>query len=127
MPHRAFLPFPDCRRILIVGGGGFGREVRCWVRDAWPAEDALFAGFLDGDPSRAGVAGPVLGDPDTYQPMPGDGLLLGVGIPGVRRRLAEMLSARGGAIPHARSPDRRRGAVGGGGRGNDRLSTWSGQ
>jgi sugar O-acyltransferase (sialic acid O-acetyltransferase NeuD family) len=96
LPHRAFPLFPDCRRILIVGGGGFGREVRCWVRDAWPAEDALFAGFLDGDASRAGVAGPVLGDPDTYQPMPGDGLLLGVGIPGVRRRLAETLSARGG-------------------------------
>jgi sugar O-acyltransferase (sialic acid O-acetyltransferase NeuD family) len=28
--------------------------------------------------------------------MPGDGLLLGIGIPGVRRRLAETLTVRGG-------------------------------
>ena len=26
----------DCRRILIVGAGGFGREVLQWARDAWP-------------------------------------------------------------------------------------------
>lgn len=94
MPDRPFPPFPECRRILIVGGGGFGREVRCWVRDAWPA--IPFAGFLDADPARGGAEGPVIADPDTYRPLPGDGLLLGIGIPGVRRRLAETLVARGG-------------------------------
>lgn len=96
MNDRPLPSSPDCRRIIIVGGGGFGREVRCWVRDAWPAAQDRFAGFLDADPSRGGAEGRVLGDPATYQPLPGDGLLLGVGIPGVRRRLAEGLWARGG-------------------------------
>ncbi len=96
MFERSFAPFADCRRILIVGGGGFGREVYCWMRDAWPAARDRFTGFLDADPSRGGAEGGVIGDPDTYQPLPGDGLLLGVGIPVVRRRLAEVLLARGG-------------------------------
>ena len=96
MYERPFQPFPDCRRILIVGAGGFGREVRCWGQDAWPSAWGRFAGFLDADPSRGGAAGSVVGDPDTYRPLPGDGLLLGIGIPGVRRRLAEALAARGG-------------------------------
>ena len=96
MPNRRFPLWPDCHRILIVGAGGFGREVRCWIRDAWPGEGAVFTGFLDADASRGGAHGPVVGDPASYQPMPGDGLLLGIGIPGVRRRLAETLAALGG-------------------------------
>jgi len=93
---RPFPPFPGCHRILIVGAGGFGREVRCWVRDAWPADGPVFAGFLDADASRGGAEGAIVADPDRYEPMPGDGLLLGIGIPGVRRRLAESLAGRGG-------------------------------
>lgn len=96
MLDRSFAPFADCRRILIVGAGGFGREVRTWVRDAWEGRGYGFAGFLDADASRGGPEGTVVGDPDTYRPMPGDGLLLGIGIPGIRRRLAEALTARGG-------------------------------
>lgn len=96
LSDRPFQPLPDCRRILIVGAGGFGREVRWWVRDAWPSAEDRFAGFLDADSSRGSPEGRVLGDPDTYLPQPGDGLLLGIGIPGVRRRLAEGLVARGG-------------------------------
>ncbi len=83
------------RRLLIVGAGGFGREVWNWARDAWGAAGPELVGFLDADPSKGGYA-PVLGDPASFVPMPEDGLLLAIGIPRVRRRVAETLLARGG-------------------------------
>lgn len=89
---------PRAKRILIVGAGGFGREVLEWVRAAWPEEAARIAGFLSADPGiLAGHACPlpVLGDPAAFAPQPGDGLLLAIGIPGVRRRVAELLLDRG--------------------------------
>jgi sugar O-acyltransferase (sialic acid O-acetyltransferase NeuD family) len=86
------------RRILIVGAGGFGREVLLWARDAWPSQSALIAGFLSADPERLnGQAAPlpILSDPATFEPQPGDALLLAIGIPETRRVVAESLESRG--------------------------------
>lgn len=89
---------PSIQRVLVVGAGGFGREVLAWARAAWPGEASRIAGFLSAD---AGVlagrdCGPeVVGDPASYKPAPGDGFLLAIGIPEVRRRVAESLQARG--------------------------------
>jgi sugar O-acyltransferase (sialic acid O-acetyltransferase NeuD family) len=91
------LPF-DIRRILIVGAGGFGREVFNWASDAWPGRSDAFAGFLAEEcpkTSDAASQPSVLGSPATYAPIPGDGILLAIGIPGVRRRVAELLESRG--------------------------------
>jgi len=96
-PHRPMLP-PDCRRILIVGAGGFGREVLQWARDAWPECSDRLAGFLSADRGAldafdAGLG--VIETPEAYEPQPGDGLLLGIGVPYTRRQVAESLLARG--------------------------------
>lgn len=92
---------PNVRRILIVGAGGFGREVVHWARDAWPARAALLMGFLSADTDvldgRNGDL-PILSDPARYEPRPGDGLLLGIGIPEVRRRVMEDLLDRGAEL-----------------------------
>lgn len=85
------------RRILIVGAGGFGREVVHWVRAAWPDRAGLVTGFLSADTDV--LAGrdcdlPILSDPARYEPRLGDGLLLAIGIPEVRRRVADDLLAR---------------------------------
>lgn len=87
-------PPADCRRILIVGAGGFGREVLHWARDAWPDRTSLIAGFLSDDPCRldgfamdVGIVSTVQG----YRPADGDYLLLGIGVPYSRRLVAEWL------------------------------------
>jgi sugar O-acyltransferase (sialic acid O-acetyltransferase NeuD family) len=89
---------PDCKRILIVGAGGFGREVLQWARDAWPDADDRIAGFLSADANALeglDCDHSVLGSPDGYQAAPGDRLLLAIGIPYVRRRVTELLLDRG--------------------------------
>jgi sugar O-acyltransferase (sialic acid O-acetyltransferase NeuD family) len=94
--HR-FEPPPECRRILIVGAGGFGREVLHWARDAWPDHAPLIGGFLSDDRRRldgfsTGVG--IVSAVHDYRPESGDCLLLGIGVPYSRRRVAEQLQAR---------------------------------
>jgi sugar O-acyltransferase (sialic acid O-acetyltransferase NeuD family) len=88
------------QRIVIVGAGGFGREVWHWARDAWPEARRRIAGFLSADPAPRDGRGPgIIGAPDEYSPRPGEGFFLAIGIPGVRRRVAESLRARGAEFP----------------------------
>lgn len=97
--HTATAPPPDCERILFVGAGGFGREAVAWARDAWPDHVERFAGFLSDDPSRLDGHAcdlSIVGSTASYVPSPADALVLAIGIPGVRRRIAESLAARGG-------------------------------
>lgn len=92
-------PPQDCERILIVGAGGFGREVLQWARDAWPRDAHKIAGFLSADPRRLDGTScqlPILADPAAFTPDERDYLLLAIGIAGVRRKVAEDLLGRGG-------------------------------
>lgn len=94
-----FLPPPACKRILIVGAGGFGREVLQWARDAWPDWTDRLAGFLSADPHALDgfdQSLAILDSPEHYRPAPGDFLLLAIGVPYVRRQVAESLLCRGG-------------------------------
>ena len=93
--------FSRVSRIIIVGAGGFGREVLQWVRDAWPEHTSRIAGFLSADRSQLENHDgklDIIADPDRYEPTPGDGLLLAIGIPEVRRRVAETLQSRGASF-----------------------------
>lgn len=87
-----------CRRVIVVGAGGFGREVVQWARHAWPEQIGRLAGFLSADPTALAdrpATLQILGDPATFPVQPGDGFLLAIGIPLVRRRVAEELAGRG--------------------------------
>lgn len=91
-------PPSDCRRLLIVGAGGFGREVLQWARDAWPDHTDRIAGFLSDDPTRLdgfSTGFGILGSVAAYVKLPGDYLLLGIGVAYSRRMVAERLNARG--------------------------------
>ena len=83
--------------LVIVSAGGFGRAVAhfagkdpdCGVR--WH-----LAGFLDGRAELAGkVELPLLGDPMTYQPQPGQEFVCALGVPAIRRAYAAPLLAQG--------------------------------
>jgi sugar O-acyltransferase (sialic acid O-acetyltransferase NeuD family) len=92
-----FLPH-DCRRLLIVGAGGFGREVLQWTRDTWPDHDGLLGGFLSDDPHRLDgfVTGlRIVSTVRAYEKQPGDYLILGIGVAYSRRIVAELLAAKG--------------------------------
>jgi acetyltransferase-like isoleucine patch superfamily enzyme len=94
-----FRPPDDCKKILVVGAGGFGREVLQWARDAWPDHACLIAGFLSDDPRRldgfsCGVT--IVGSVEGYRASPGEYLLLGIGVPYSRKRIADRLSATDG-------------------------------
>jgi sugar O-acyltransferase (sialic acid O-acetyltransferase NeuD family) len=68
-----------------------------WARAAWPDHASLIAGFLSADPgilAQNDSPLPVLADPAAFEPKLGDALVLAIGIPGVRRRVAEDLLAR---------------------------------
>lgn len=89
---------PEAGRIgiVIVGAGGFGREVLQYVRDACDPSTHRVRGFLDDRPGGRGPGGlPVLGGTATFEPRPNDRLLLAVGDPAVRARLGRSLAARG--------------------------------
>jgi len=91
-PHR-----DSIGRILVVGAGGFGREVVQWARDAWAGQASLIAGFLSADKDHLqGHSCPlgIMASPDDFFPEPGDGFLLAIGIPETRRRVAEALKSR---------------------------------
>jgi sugar O-acyltransferase (sialic acid O-acetyltransferase NeuD family) len=69
-----------------------------WARDAWPDHAGRIAGFLSSDEhvlDRFDGCPEIIGHPDAYRPAPGDYLLLAIGLPYVRRQVAESLLARG--------------------------------
>lgn len=84
---------------MIVGAGGFGREVLQYALDAFRhASDVQVKGFLDDAPPELasyGLSYPVLGDTATYRPGADERFVIAVGDPELRARLAIRLSERG--------------------------------
>lgn len=94
----AVSPTSNIDRLIVVGAGGFAREVLHWARDAWPDCGGRMAGFLSSEPRPVAPHShdlAVIGDPETFVPEPGDAFLLAIGIHGIRRQVAESLEARG--------------------------------
>lgn len=88
------------RRTIIVGGGGFGRELVSWALDCAEAgRIAPLAGIIDDDPALAGDARlgvAFLGPVSDFTPGEGDRLIMAIGAPETKKRVAELLTGRGG-------------------------------
>ena len=82
--------------LIIIGAGGFGRELHAMLPDVFPANEYHFKGFLAGETNPlATELGPVLGAPEVYQPQASDRFLLAIGDIDARRRTTEPLLQRG--------------------------------
>ena len=87
------------KKIVIIGAGGFGREMLAWTRQSktlWPVK-----GFID-DNSRAldrflkNVL--ILGSIDEYEPTPDDLFVCAMGQIASKRRCIEQILKRGGVF-----------------------------
>jgi sugar O-acyltransferase (sialic acid O-acetyltransferase NeuD family) len=87
------------RRLLIVGAGGFGREVLQWAQDiAAEGCDWEIGGFLDADLSALDAYDcgyEVLSSPQQYKSSDDDLLVCAIGDPATRMQVAADLTARG--------------------------------
>jgi sugar O-acyltransferase (sialic acid O-acetyltransferase NeuD family) len=84
--------------LIIVGAGGFGREIRELVPDCFAAGSIRLKGFLSANPrdlDNYQNAEPILDDPERYLPVENDRFLLAVGDVPLRKRLTDSLQSRG--------------------------------
>lgn len=86
-------------RLMIVGAGGFGREMLAWARQAvqcgveWEVGDFIDDNLraLDGKNTPAQVVGRI----SDYQPKMDEVFICALGVPAVKRKMMEMLLVRG--------------------------------
>jgi sugar O-acyltransferase (sialic acid O-acetyltransferase NeuD family) len=88
------------KRLLIIGAGGFGREVLNYALDI-PLQnrDWQVGGFLDANPgalSGYDCTVSILADPMHYQPKDDDCFICAVGNPGRKIQICDSLIKKGG-------------------------------
>lgn len=88
------------KKLVIVGAGGFGREILAWIKDVPTlAQEYESICFLDDNPKALepyNYQEPIIGSIQEYRPQEGDALVMGIAAP-TRRKLeiAETLLQRG--------------------------------
>jgi sugar O-acyltransferase (sialic acid O-acetyltransferase NeuD family) len=83
-------------QVLIVGAGGFGREVLAWCRaDPDHGRTWQVAGFLDDGVPKVAPPLPVMGRIVDHQPAADQSLLLALGSPVMKAKVVPMLRERG--------------------------------
>ena len=85
--------------IVIVGAGGFGREVACLLDTFLPNQPFRIKGFLGkdtGTDTDCELPAELLGDPMSYQPARSDRLVLAIGLMAARSTVMPTLQEKGG-------------------------------
>jgi sugar O-acyltransferase (sialic acid O-acetyltransferase NeuD family) len=90
------------KQLVIIGAGGFGREVLSWARQS-PAHGTEWTvrGFLDDNPDSPGIAGLDvlrLGGVRDYRPAADDVFTCAIGRVDVKQRCIEAVRAAGGVF-----------------------------
>jgi sugar O-acyltransferase (sialic acid O-acetyltransferase NeuD family) len=82
--------------LIIVGAGGFARELRQFVPLSFPSDKFRLKGFLSNNPrdlDRYNIPEPILGDPEEFIPQENDRFLLAIGNVDHRQRIVEELKS----------------------------------
>jgi sugar O-acyltransferase (sialic acid O-acetyltransferase NeuD family) len=88
------------KKLVIVGAGGFGREILAWIKDVpTPAKEYETICFLDDNPKALepyNYQEPIIGGIQDYRPREGDALVMGIAAPTQRKlEIADSLLQRG--------------------------------
>ena len=87
------------KQLVILGAGGFGREVLDWARQSEAhGRDWVVKGFLDDNPHALdgfAAGAPLLGPISTHQPAADEVFVCAMGVIAAKRRCVETLRARG--------------------------------
>ena len=87
------------KKLIIVGAGGFGREVYAWASHIEPTQSLWeFAGFLDANSSALegyNLNVPIVGSPDKYDPTDSELFVCAIGDPEIRLAVSRNLEHRG--------------------------------
>lgn len=84
-------------RIVIVGAGGFGRELLAWLHGSPRYLSAATVSeivFVDDRQDASDLPGPIISDVAGYVPHASDQVLCAIGEPGTRDQVVHSLSAR---------------------------------
>ncbi len=93
-------------RLILVGAGGFGREIICWAEDCHAAGTLpRLGGYLDDEvEALPGYDVSRIGGIKDYTPAPGDLFVVALGQPAAKRAVVERLQAAGGRFATLRHP-----------------------
>jgi len=87
-------------QLIIIGAGGFGREVLAWAeQSAQFGVDWTIRGFIDDNPdalSGKRVPAPWLGTLQDHQPREDEVFICAIGTPRYRKVTSELIAHRGG-------------------------------
>ena len=84
--------------IIIIGAGGFGREVYLWTKDSFPKDQYTIKGFLDDNPrilDNYDIDISIIGNLDNYEIKNQDRFLFAVGDIDIKKSLIVRLKRRG--------------------------------
>jgi sugar O-acyltransferase (sialic acid O-acetyltransferase NeuD family) len=85
--------------LVIIGAGGFGREMVAWARQsAQYQRDWVLKGLIDDNPNALvgmNCALPLLGSVRDHEPQEDEVFICALGVPAIKRRCTELLLARG--------------------------------
>jgi sugar O-acyltransferase (sialic acid O-acetyltransferase NeuD family) len=94
-----FIEGSDMKRLIIIGAGGFGREVLSWAIDIEPTQqDWRLYGFLDENSTALknySLPYAIFGSPSTYDPTENDVFVCAIGDPKKKLSICKKLKDRG--------------------------------
>ncbi|GEP28564.1 acetyltransferase [Cryobacterium levicorallinum] len=88
-------------RIVIVGAGGFGREIFAWLRSSpkfLEREKIDSIVYIDDRDHVSGLPAPCIGTIEEYVPSGNDKLICAIGSPEARQQVVEKIEARSGVF-----------------------------